>query len=816
MRVRLRELRSDDAIVTLGGAEVPHGARVARYRTRTGALLRIGGTVCGAFDREHHAFVLPRGIAGAIELEVERRSLPQTGLPARNGIKWQWLLATAAEPARTAIEFAGETSRAPSLASAIEPLPAVGHSHLDVAWLWTYDEAIRKSARTFATAVRQLGAHPAFVFAQTTPQLYADVARAEPELFERMRALARAARLDTSGAACWVEADCNLPSGESLLRQLVFGMRYVEREFGAWPSVAWLPDSFGFANTLPTLLQHAGIAAFGTTKLTWNDTNAFPHARFAWEGPDGSRVTAVNVASIQGGFERERVRRARARGDLLLVGYGDGGGGVRDDTLDRAPDGVAFTTLGAWFEAVAKGPLRVVRDELYLEEHRGVLTTHRDIKVRNAALERALGDAELALAWAVVLRATPFFVREARGQLERAWALVLRAQFHDVLPGSAIAEAYVRVRDDLDEAAALAAHVRASARGALPAAAPRVAQPADVSPQSDRRGHTLRNDRIFARIAHDGTLTELRLDGGRNLVRSALRLALYVDRPRRWDAWNVDRSYRTRRCRVRVTSVAPDDDGIAIAYAFGTSLAVVRVSLGERATSLSVEIAVAWNERHRLLRLENVLAFAATSAFFGSPHGTIARTPRPRSRVERARFEACGQRFARVEDARGGFALLARDTYGWSVDTNRTTALGNSLLRAPMWPDPDCDRGKHVFAFELVPFVALGMGELEARWTHFVDGGGGGVPMFTCDDRAIAIVATKPADDGEGIVVRARECDGAVRNVAIRSAVRMREVHGVDALERPLANGGALPIEGEVFRASFRPYEVRTFRVRNG
>ena len=628
-----------------------------------------------------------------------------------------------------------------------------------------------------------------------------------------MRSLARAGRLDTSGAAFWVESDCNLPSGESLLRQLVYGIRYVEREFETTPTVAWLPDSFGFANTLPTLLRHAGIGAFGTTKLGWNDANPFAHPRFLWEGPDGSRVVAANVRSIEGGFSAPRVALARARGDLLLVGYGDGGGGVPDDVLAQAVRRGPFTTLGAWFASLANGPLPVVRDELYLETHRGVLTTHRDIKVRNAALERALGNAELALAWAVVLRATPFFVTEARKHLDRAWQLTLRAQFHDVLPGSAIAQAYESVREEYDLAERLVDGVTNNARGALPSAARR--EPLrDVAPRRERDGYRLENARVRARIDAEGTLAELRLDEGPNLVKRALRLVAYVDRPFLFDAWNLDRSYRKRKVRMRVTNVSADDDGVDIAYAFGTSAAIVRVSLGEDAVSLRVEIAVAWNERHRILRLENDLAFAARKATFGSPHGTMLRAPRPRTRLDRARFEACGQRFARVENADGGIALLTPDSYGWSVGTKRTTQLGHSLLRSPMWPDADCDRGEQQFRFALRPFAQLGMGELETEWKTFADANASGVQMFTIEDPAAIVVATKPADDGDGIVVRVRECDGAQRSVAIRSAVRAHGVESVDALERPLPSD--LRFADESFVAAFRPFEIRSFRVRVG
>ncbi|MBD5634380.1 MAG: hypothetical protein IAI49_07860, partial [Candidatus Eremiobacteraeota bacterium] len=451
----------------------PAGAPLAlRYRTRTGALLRVDGIARGAFDREHETVALAAGIAGNVELEVERRSLPSTGLPPGDGLRWRSMLARSRpEPSRPLERVALERPVRPRDrgADARGDLEFVGHSHLDVAWLWTYAEAARKAGRTFATAVRQLESDPAFVFAQSQPQLYAFLEELDPELFGRVRALAAAARIDASVAAMWVESDCNLPSGESLLRQLAFGIRYCE-VLGTRPEVAWLPDSFGFANTLPTLLAHAGIGAFATTKLGWNDTTRFPYARFVWEGPDGSSVLAASIASIQGGFESARVKTARTRGDLLLIGLGDGGGGARDDALAAAAPYGAWTTVAAWFARVraSAAPLPVVRDELYLETHRGVATTQHAIKARHAALERALGDAELALAWAKTLRATPFFLDEARRQLRSAWEIVLRAQFHDVLPGTAIPEVYEDVRRDFDEAEALVSNVAANARSVLP------------------------------------------------------------------------------------------------------------------------------------------------------------------------------------------------------------------------------------------------------------------------------------------------------------------------------------------------------------
>ncbi len=812
MRQRL-EVRADDGdVVTLAGTnEGVGGESVLKYRTRTGALLRIGGIVRGAFDREHETLVLGPQVSGPLELDVERRSLPSNGLPAGDGLRWRALVAASRqEPALEIDLLEHQASAQQSAQAAHADLAFVGHSHLDVAWLWTYAEAARKTARTFATAVRQLESDETFVFAFSQPQLYEFLREGEPELFERVRAFARSGRIDASVAALWVEPDCNLPCGESLLRQLAFGIRYCEKELGVRANVAWLPDSFGFPNTLPTLLAHAGIGAFATTKLSWNDTTPFPYARFVWEGPDGSAVSAANFASIQGGFEPARVKAAKARGDLLLIGLGDGGGGVRDDALAAAAAYGTWTTVADWFARPANA-LPVVRDELYLQEHRGVATTNHAIKARHAALERALLVTELSLAWAKSLRATPFFLDEASRQLRAAWEIVLRSQFHDVLPGTAIAEVYADVREEFDRAEALVAGVAANARRVLPHARAGSQEARPVAALVERRTLRLANDKIVARVSAAGALVELRTRRGPNLVRQALQLAAYTDRPKRWDAWNLDAAYRKRKRRVRVTGCEATEDGIEIRYAFGTSLAVAHVRLEADEPFLRVELAVDWHERHVLLRFENRLAFAATRARFGSPHGAVDRAPDPQTRTERAKFEAVGQRFARLDGPDGGLAFLALDTYGWSLrrDAARTSELGHSLLRGPTWPDASADAGRHAFSFALLPFEALGMGELEGVWERFARRTE--VPMFTCDDPAVFVTATKVADDGDGLIVRARECDGAERRVHLRCGARAFDVACVDALERA-ATGEATLTDGAIV-ATFRPYELRTFRV---
>ena len=798
------------------------GAYVVRFATRTGALLRVDGTIAGAFDREHTAVRLHLAEGRhSVALEVERRSLPSSGLPSGPGMRWRLLLAQSAERASRALAIAPAQEKvAPASPASTGAIPLIGHAHLDVAWLWTYGEARRKAARTFATAVRLLEDDPAFVFTQSQPQLYAWVCEDEPELFARVQVLASTGRFDASGAAMWVEPDCNVPSGESLLRQLVAGIHYAEGALGTAPSVAWLPDSFGFANTLPTLLAHAGVAAFATTKLRWNDTTEFAHPRFWWEGPDGSRVCAALFASYEGDVTHDRAAVARGRDEPLVVGYSDGGGGPTAEMLEAAGHLGTWTTLGAWFAALRRNgaTLPVVRDELYLEYHRGVATTHHDVKARNAALERALERAELAVAWTVALRASPFFLEEARRRLADAWEIVLRNQFHDVLPGTSIGAVYADAHVEYDQADALVAGVIASSSSALPRSTVRP-RPSGVAPSHQHGGAVFENGLIRARV-RDGTIEELRVHDGENLVRSAHVLAAYADRPKKWEAWNVDREYAERPVPVDVLGNEIVDDALFVRYRIGRSFAAARFSLAPGEPFLRIDLAIDWRERRTLLRCESRIALAEARAFFGSPHGVVERAVVPATPAERAKFLACGQRFARVDGRTAGggqpasVALLTLDTYGWSVgpDDGAGVRLGHSLLRGTTWPDPDADVGEHRIVYAFLPAAALANGALEAEWRRFT-AEDSAPAMFACDDPAIDIVATKVADDGDGVVVRARECDGARRDARIACAARAVSVTSVDALERPLS-GLAATLEAGTIVAPFGPFALRSFRVR--
>jgi alpha-mannosidase len=807
--VRLARRAETADIVTLG-AQVSFGEEPLRlrYRTRTGALLRIDGVVAGAFDGKHVSCDLA-ALPGEhdLTLEVERRALPVAGLPSGDGLRWRLMLARAAQSPQLTLHVA---ERAPAPAAKHGANAALGHAHLDVAWLWTHADTKRKALRTFATALREVEGG-AYVFAQSQPQLYAWVEAADPELFARVRA--RVGRgWDAGVATMWVEPDLHAPSGESVLRQFAYGMRYTREKLGVRPSVVWLPDTFGFPNTLPMLAAHAGATAFATTKLEWNDTTRWPFPQFVWCSDDGSRLVAAILASYEGDPTPGRVQTAARRAEPLVVGFGDGGGGATDAAIAHvAPS--AWTAAGDWFASLDVASLPAYTGELYLETHRGTYTTHRDVKARNAALERALADVEEACAWCVAVRVPGSAVAPLIDDLRTAWTIVLRNQFHDVLAGSSIAAVYTDVHAEYDRAERIVERLRAGVQSILPRTQLTPPEPALAAPEAAAdETFAFANEYVRARVRSDGTIVEFGAADGPNVITLGNGLAAYVDTPTAWDAWNLDRGYTHKRVAVKPRGAVIDEAGLVVRLRIGRrSSGTMRIELRAGEPFLRVELAVDWREDHVILRVENRLAVAAGEVRFGQAHGSIVRAANPRSAAERARYEVPAQRYAHVDDGTRGLAILAPDTYGWNARGLRGggVGLGLSLLRSPCWPDPGADRGERRIAYAFAPTAGAAVSALEAAWSAYTDEPR--VRLFTCETPGVIVVAVKPADDGRGVVVRVRECDGAPQDVALRCGGRMRVAESVDACELPVP--GDVRIEQEDLRFGLGAYALRSFRV---
>ncbi|RAP76916.1 alpha-mannosidase [Paenibacillus montanisoli] len=366
----------------------------------------------------------------------------------------------------------------------------IGHTHIDVAWLWRLKHTREKAARSFSTVLRFMERYPEYVFLQSQPQLYDDLERDYPAIHQQIEDRIREGRWE-AGGAMWLEADCNVPSGESLVRQLLYGMRFFEQKYGVRCTYLWLPDVFGYSWALPQILRKAGLTSFMTTKISWSTYNRFPHDTFYWRGIDGSEILTHFITTSDPGQKPDSIykfytyngevlpetvtgvwnnyRDKEVNDELLLsYGYGDGGGGPTRTMLEMRRrlehmPGLPRVTTGradeffSQLEQKVRETDRYVHKwdgELYLELHRGTYTSQAYNKKMNRRMENLLRNAEIVSAFASSMTGYDAYPRDL---LNESWKIVLRNQFHDILPGSSIAEVYEDCRVEYAEAERLAA-----------------------------------------------------------------------------------------------------------------------------------------------------------------------------------------------------------------------------------------------------------------------------------------------------------------------------------------------------------------------
>lgn len=374
---------------------------------------------------------------------------------------------------------------------------AVGHTHIDVAWLWRLKHTREKAARSFSTALRLMERYPDYIFQQGQPQLYAYIKNDYPEIYEQIREKVKSGQWE-AGGGMWLEPDCNLPSGESLVRQLLKGTRFFREEFGVECTYLWLPDVFGYSWALPQILKKSGIKTFATTKISWNQYNRMPHDAFKWRGIDGSEIITYFIATpypgrkgwgadynahitaetVQGVWEAFK-DKALTKDLLISYGYGDGGGGVTREMLemrrrlDKMPGMPRVVTdkAGDYFEGLHRDLASTDRyvhtwdGELYLEYHRGTYTSQAYNKKTNRKLELLYRKTEL-LGVLASLFAKDWTMYPA-GLLDEGWIILLRNQFHDILPGSSIREVYEDSREEYQKAEQLALESKRAAEACL-------------------------------------------------------------------------------------------------------------------------------------------------------------------------------------------------------------------------------------------------------------------------------------------------------------------------------------------------------------
>jgi alpha-mannosidase len=641
-------------------------------------------------------------------------------------------------------------------------MSAIGHAHLDLAWLWPLRETLRKGARTFSSVLRLMERYPDFTFCASQPQLYQWMKEHYPTLYEGVKARVAEGRWEVLGAT-WVEPDTNLTSGESLVRQFLYGKGFVREEFNQDVRILFLPDTFGYSGALPQLMKKSGVDYLVTTKLTWDRYNHYPHDSFFWEGIDGSRVlvhfppegtynSPASPAAIKKA-EREYSDKVVSEQCLLVFGIGDGGGGPGTDHLEllgreRDLEGlppVRQESVRTFFQKLEKesGSFHTWTGEMYLACHQGTYTTQGRVKRSNRTMEVALRDVEFTSVLAGLLVEFNY----PKDRLERLWKEVLLYQFHDILPGSSITRVYKETGERYPLMEQEAGHLKN-------AAVKRIASVIDIrafreplvvfNPLSWERaewvqadgdwhfvqapplgyvtveGHRpvtefpslkaerklLENDLLHVEFNDDGTISSIMdKEQDRQVIAdgsSANELTVYEDHGDAWDfAWDYE--YRSLG-RFTLVSTSHSVEGpralLLQRYRYEESALTVQIVLTAGSRRLEFRTQVEWLERGRMLRTSFPTSISTVESTSDIQFGHIRRPSHGSTSWDRSKYEIPAQKWIDISRRNYGVAILKDCKYGHRVTRN---VLDINLLRSPSYPDPEADRGSHRFTYALYP-----------------------------------------------------------------------------------------------------------------
>ena len=658
---------------------------------------------------------------------------------------------------------------------------AIGHAHLDTGWLWPVKESIRKAARTFTHQMSLMEQYPEYVFGASQPQHFKFIQDYYPELFEKVKHYVKKGQFELQGAM-WVEADCNLISGESMIRQIMWGKNYFLKEFGEKIDNLWLPDVFGYSANLPQILKASGVDYFVTQKISWNQFNVFPHHTFMWRGIDGSEILShfLPANNYNGYVTPKELIAAEERFSendqldefLYLYGIGDGGGGPKDDHIEygrRLADTegspkVKFAKASDFLTKIQSETANLERwvGELYLELHRGTLTSQAKIKQANRKLESWLKSLE-ALASGLNYADYP------HAQFQEIYPLLLVNQFHDIIPGSSIQLVYIEAHEKYTQAFAIAGQILALVSAKLCTSQSNnllVFNPsgfaydlpleldlsyanyqfisngkvlktqlfadkvvvglnqeiapyswlnleytqADLQPTEEINGLVLENDLVRYSFAANGQIIEAYdKEQQFKFLTSGNQLNLYIDRPSNWDAWDVDYDYEEMLVQTLSANSASQVQrgevlsSLEFSYQFSNSNFNQKISLAHNSKLLNFKNTANWHEKHKMLRVAFKTNLQGASASFDIQYGYVQRPTHRNTSWDLAKFETVAHKYADLSTHDYGVALLNDCKYGHKLFDD---VIDLNLLRSPTSPDPDADMGEHDFSYAIYPHTA--------------------------------------------------------------------------------------------------------------
>jgi alpha-mannosidase len=724
---------------------------------------------------------------------------------------------------------------------------SVGSAHLDHAWLWPIEETTRKAARTSLNMVNFTKEYPDFKFLFSQPAQMVALKKRYPSVFKKVQQAYRTGSWEPNGIG-YVEPDCVLTSGESLIRQCLKGREKTAELFDGYQGdVFWLPDSFGYTAALPQILVGCGATYFVTSKLSWNDTNRFPYDLFEWESLNGTRIKSH---MIQGAYEgtNDPVELKAAYDSIVhkdlqnilmrSVGEGDGGGGTtrsdlelmkREHNLQGLPMN-RWTTLSESMDEIFKGRenLPVYRGELYLELHRGTYTSQSRLKRYNRKLEGMLHSAEY-------LSALQF----CRGEnctkilqtIDEAWEIVLINQFHDILPGSSIR----RVNEEAEASYAKAVSLLTPLLKALQG--PLVLNPngfpfplpdgTAIEPYQTRARFPIVSDKkVCCKILvtnwceivldEQGGITSLLLiSDGRQLVEKGKvlnTLTLGEDYPINWDAWDIESDSLKKKKRIseiKKFEMSENEYSYTVKQTFilgEDSFLEQEMKIFKEITRIDFDNWVTWKERHRILRVEFPTTVRSDNAFYDVPFGYISRNNSMNTSFDRAKFEVPAHKWAALSDCELSVALASDSKYGYMAEGG---TLSLSLLRSPTAPDPEADQGEHRFLYSFIVSTD-GLKSVMAHSTAInnplVSIDSISEPLCNVIQSSVVIETVKVSAKKDRLVFRLREPFGIPQKckLVFSPLLDAESIQTTDMLENPIKQG---------FDCAFNPFDVITFTV---
>ena len=818
---------------------------------------------------------------------------------------------------------------------------AVGNSHIDMAWLWPWTETVEVVRNTFQSVLDLMREYPDFKFTMSSARTYEWMQEKYPDLYHQIEQRVKEGRWEIIGGM-WVEPDLNMPDGESLVRQILVGKRYFQKNFGVDVKIGWNPDSFGYNYQLPQIYKKSGMDYFVTQKLMWaHEFTTFPYKFFWWQSPDGSRLltyfphdyadpidaeplgsqVAVWMPSIYGSKIPDKPEM------MHLYGVGDHGGGPTRVMLDhaeqmRSPDFVfpklEFSFASEFFADMEKKlPSMNVPTwdgELYFQYHRGVFTTQAETKRRIRRSEENVLNAE-KFASLATLYGKPY----PQDLMLQTWKNLLFDHFHDIMPGSGIAVNYLDAKrnlEDVDRAAndvtrsslqEIAAHVNTQGEGApvmlfnslswprleVTEVEAQLSGPAQNIEVADSAGKlvpsqllsidsdthrarllllsrtpsfgyqtyfvraqqssqvlpagvvasadTLENEYLRVKIdPQTGCMTSLfdkrsgtealapadtNTGGPKNSICGNL-LQTFVDKPKQWDAWNIDADFEKQHWdldkadEVKLVESGKLRAAIRVKKHFQNSTFVQDITLYAGLPRVDVKMQVEWHEKHILLKVAFPVSAHSDKATYEIPYGSVERPTTRNTPAEQAQFEVPAYRWADISEANHGLSLLNDSKYGYDATGN---VLRVSLLRSPEWPDPHADEGHHEFTYSVYPHGGGWKDALTIRQGYELNYKLIALPVekhhgtlapehsfLQVQADNVIVSALKKSEDANALTLRFYEWAGKSGDVVLNLPTAAQSASETDLMEKP---AGSLAVGNGKVIVPTKPYEIKTIQV---